>query len=189
MACGALWSGLVSPARLSVRRLKSALTFGAWLEISRGHSSRIRVLCGRSSSSSSSPRQSAAAAAAAKREEDRTQSSKQPAMHCSREENRHHCSTTELFPCKWAGDHDSFQRAGGVHMLPLRTSLRADDADADAAAAAAEPPGRRVERGRSTGELIMPPSLVSHRSDARARFTPGGQATTITAADLTPCSA
>lgn len=57
-------------------------------------------------------------------------------------------------------------RAGGVHMLPLRTSLRADDADA---AAAAEPPGRRVERGRSTGELIMPPSLVSHRSDARAR--------------------
>lgn len=126
--------------------------------------------------------------AATKREEDRTQSSKQPAMHCSREENRHHCSTTELFPCKWAGDHDSFQRAGGVHMLPLlRTSLRADDADA--AAAAAEPPGRRVERGRSTGELIMPPSLVSHRSDARARFTPGGQATTITAADLTPCSA
>jgi hypothetical protein len=123
VACGALWSGLVSPARLSVRRLKSALTFGAWLEISRGHSSRIRVLCGRSSSSSSSSRQSAAAAAA-KREEDRTQSSKQPAMHCSREENRHHCSTTELFPCKWAGDHDSFQRAGGVHMLPLRTSLR-----------------------------------------------------------------
>jgi hypothetical protein len=42
--------------------------------------------------------------------------SKQSTGKRERSNRRHHCSRTELFPCKWAGGHDSSNKEGGSHV-------------------------------------------------------------------------